>query len=208
MRRTLPSSVPRSSDPVAQRILASARTHFLAHGFRGVTMSELAAEIGMSKKTLYAHFPSKSALVEAVINSKISAAEADLVQIASNSAFTFPEVLRHLLSRMQEHVKEIQPTFVRDMSKEAPELIEQLMARRRKLIHRTFGKLLAAGREAGAIREDIPIDFLIEILIGATEAIVNPERLAARGELPGECFPSIIAVFLHGVLTETGRKNV
>jgi hypothetical protein len=109
---------------------------------------------------------------------------------------------------MQQHVKEIQPTFIRDMSKEAPELIEQLMARRRKLIYRTFGKLLAAGREAGAIREDIPIDFLIEILMGATEAIVNPERLAARGELPAECFPPIIAVFLNGVLTETGRKNV
>ena len=48
------------------RILAAAREHFFAHGFRRVTMDDLAQELGMSKKTLYAHFPSKTALLEAM----------------------------------------------------------------------------------------------------------------------------------------------
>ena len=47
--------------PESARIVAAARRYFLAHGFRGVTMDDLAAELGMSKKTLYAHFSSKAA---------------------------------------------------------------------------------------------------------------------------------------------------
>src|SRR5438552_1381598 len=48
------------------RIIAGARSHFFAHGFRGVTVEDLATELGMSKKTLYAHFSSKTGILEAV----------------------------------------------------------------------------------------------------------------------------------------------
>ena len=54
-----------------QRIVGAARRHFFAHGFRTVTMDDIAEELGMSKKTLYAHFPSKTALVEAVLLDKL-----------------------------------------------------------------------------------------------------------------------------------------
>ena len=50
-----------------KRIISGARRHFFAHGFRGVTVDDLAAELGMSKKTLYAHFDSKPQIVEAAI---------------------------------------------------------------------------------------------------------------------------------------------
>ncbi|MGN6719163.1 MAG: helix-turn-helix domain-containing protein, partial [Candidatus Binatia bacterium] len=48
---------------IAERIVSAARAHFFAHGFRSVTMDDLAAELGMSKKTLYAQFPSKTELL-------------------------------------------------------------------------------------------------------------------------------------------------
>src|SRR5882724_5109221 len=60
----------------AQRIVARAR--FFAHGFRSVTMDDLAAELGMSKKTLYAEFSSKTALLRAVLLDKFASVEKDL----------------------------------------------------------------------------------------------------------------------------------
>ena len=45
-----------------QRIIRAAREHFLLHGFHNVTMDDLVEVLGMSKKTVYAHFPSKIAL--------------------------------------------------------------------------------------------------------------------------------------------------
>ncbi len=77
------------TDPVRQRLIAAARCHFFAHGFRNVTMDDLAQELGMSKKTLYACFPSKIALVEAVLLDKIGRIDADLERIAAESAVDF-----------------------------------------------------------------------------------------------------------------------
>ena len=56
----------------------AARTHFFSHGFRSVTMDDLAEELGISKKTLYAYFPGKFDLLEAVLADKFAGVEAML----------------------------------------------------------------------------------------------------------------------------------
>lgn len=48
------------------RILAAAKTLFLRNGFGKVSMDAIASELGMSKRTLYARFPTKSDLFAAV----------------------------------------------------------------------------------------------------------------------------------------------
>src|ERR1700741_1877015 len=72
-------SIPAAAESAAtSRIVSEARRYYMAHGFRGVTMDDLSSELGMSKKTLYAHFRSKTALVEAVILDKATGLEAEL----------------------------------------------------------------------------------------------------------------------------------
>ena len=68
----------RKRDPNRQRIINAARGHFFNHGFRSVTMDDLAEELGISKKTLYAHFPGKFDLLEAVLSDKFASVEAML----------------------------------------------------------------------------------------------------------------------------------
>src|SRR5690242_6592932 len=78
----------RAATPQA-RIVAGARRHFFAHGFRGVTMDELARELGMSKKTLYVSFPGKRDLLRAVIANKAEEIGSDLEQITSGKEADF-----------------------------------------------------------------------------------------------------------------------
>ena len=52
-------------------ILAIARRHFQELGYGGTTMSGIAAELGGSKGTLWAYFPSKEELFTAVLDSWI-----------------------------------------------------------------------------------------------------------------------------------------
>jgi AcrR family transcriptional regulator len=188
-----------------ERIVAGARRHFFAHGFRGVTMDDLADELGMSKKTLYAHFSSKTALLEAVIGDKLSRVDADLGR--AMGAGDFSAQLHGLLACMRGHTEEIQPAFVRDVRREAPELFALVQDGRRKLIQRHFGKLLESGRKAGSIRRDIPTKLLIEILVGAVDAIVNPARLGEFGLTPRTGFAHIVSVFLDGALVRNGGRK-
>jgi AcrR family transcriptional regulator len=194
-----------AAQPPRERIVAGGRRHFFANGFRGVTMDELAEELGMSKKTLYAHFPSKTALLEAVMANKFEEVEADLSGITDGGPPDFKQTLQDLLACMHRHTDEIQPSFVRDVRREAPELFKLAEKRRAELIKRHFGRVFAEGRHVGLIRKDIPLKWMIEILLGATQAFVNPTKLAELELTLRGGFSAVISVILSGVLTSKGK---
>jgi len=196
-----------TNNPAAQRIVSAARRYFLSHGFRSVTMDDLAAELGMSKKTLYASFASKTDLLQAVLLDKFRSIEIDLNGIMSSRSADVLASLQELLACVQRHAEEIQPPFVRDIRREAPEMFQLVQSHRRDLIQRYFGKIFDEGRRAGIIRKDIPAKLMIEILLGATEAIVNPSKMAELGLTPKSGFLTIITVILEGVITGKGRSR-
>jgi AcrR family transcriptional regulator len=194
-------------NPDAQRIIAAARRHFFAHGFRSVTMDDLAEELGMSKKTLYASFPSKLDLLRAVLLEKFHDVESDLDQVTAGISTDVLGALHRLLACMQRHTGEIQPSFVRDMRRETPEFFKLVEDRRRQVIQRYFGKIFEEGRRAGIIRKDIATRLMIEMLVGVTEAIMNPTKMAELGLTPNTGYTSVISVILEGLLTEKGRSR-
>jgi AcrR family transcriptional regulator len=171
-------------------------------------MDDLAEELGMSKKTVYAHFPSKIALLEAMLLEKFRCVEEDLKAITLECSDDFASGLHRLLACVQRHTDEIRPPFVRDIQREAPGLFKLVQARRREVIQRSFSKLLGEGRRQGLIRKDIPVHLIIEILLGAVEAIVNPPRLAELELSVKSGITTIISVILEGALSPEGRMKL
>ena len=208
IRTSVQTKAPPTENTAAQRILTAARQHFFTHDFRSVTMDDLAAELGMSKKTLYLSFPSKSDLLRAVLLDKFQSVEADLDRITSESSTDALAPLRRLLACMQRHTEEIKPPFVRDIRREAPEMFKLVETRRRELIQRYFGKLFTDGRRDGIIRKDIPIQVMIEVLLGATEAIMNPQKTSELGLTPQTGYAAIISIIFDGVVTAPGRAKL
>lgn len=204
-KRSAPAPGTGAAGTVA-RIVTAARRHFFAHGFRSVTMDDLAGELGMSKKTLYAAFPSKHDLLRAVLAEKFRAVESDLDQATAGLSTDVLGALRDMLACMQRHTSEIQPAFVRDMRRENPEYFKLIEDRRRQVIQRYFGRIFEEGRRKGILRRDIPTRLMIEILLGATEAIMNPRKMAELGVTPETGYLSIITVILEGLLTAKGRN--
>lgn len=201
----MPNRKPKPQEPsldqaAARRVVAVARRQFLAHGFRSVSMDDLAAELGMSKKTLYLAFPSKTALIEAVLKDKFREVEADLGQLAKGQAADIEIVLHQLLDCVQRHTAEIQPAFVRDIGRETPELFQMVEQKRRELIRRYFGGLFEDGKKGGVIRSDIPTHLIIEILLGAVQSIMNPTKLVELGLTVEQGYSSIIRLVLEGAL--------
>ena len=151
-----PRSRRRKRDPNRQRIVDAARAHFFSHGFRRVTMDDLAEELGISKKTLYAHFPGKFDLLEAVLADKFASVEAALKGVTRRRPHDFPATLQDLLAGTQRELNEIKPPFVRDMRQKAPEVFRLVESRRAALIQRYFGKFFVDGQRAGMVRKDVP----------------------------------------------------
>lgn len=200
------SNSPENTENEARlRIVKGARRHFMTNGFRGVTMADLAAELGMSKKTLYAHFDGKRALLEAVLADKFGEVEGELEAITGDTRFDFPERLHALLACVRRHTEEVHPPFMRDVARDMPELFERVRAHRRAMIHRYFASVLREGMEAGMIRRDVPERIMIEFLIGAADSIATPQKLTELGITARAAFTEIILLFLEGTMTERGR---
>ncbi len=190
-----------------QRIVDAARAHFFSHGFRRVTMNDLAAELGISKKTLYVHFPDKMEVLEAVLADKFAGVQAKLEQVTREHAHDFPAALHELLANTQRELDEIKPPFVRDMRQKAPHVFKTVERRRSELIGHFFGKLFVEGQRAGMVRKDIPAKIMIEILLGTVQAIVNPAKVEELGLTPRSAFSAVLDVVLEGVLTRKGKKS-
>ncbi|HEU4686366.1 MAG TPA: TetR/AcrR family transcriptional regulator [Nitrospira sp.] len=196
-----------SEDAVRRRIVEESRRHFFAHGFRGVTMDDLARETAMSKKTLYAYFASKHELIEAVILEKFREVDGDLSRITAEAAADCLGALQRLLARVLLHMEEIQPPFVRDIRREAPQLFSVVEQRRREVIQRHFGAVFSEGRKAGLIRHDIPPKLAIEILLGAVQAIMNPPKMEELGLTTKNGFSAVTKVVLEGLITKKARSE-
>jgi len=170
-------------------------------------MDDLARELGISKKTIYNHFPSKVALVEAVVLDKLSDIETKLERIASERSGDFLTELHTVLGSLTRHLEEIRPPFVRDVHRDLPQVFKLVENRRRDLARHHFGRLLSEGRKEGTIRKDVPTELVIEMLLAAVHGIMNSEKLAELGLTPKEGFSAIMTVILEGAITQTGRTK-
>ncbi|MBR0798416.1 TetR/AcrR family transcriptional regulator [Bradyrhizobium jicamae] len=59
--------MPRPSEPTRERIIKAASALFYSEGIRRVSVDEVAAKAGLTKRTLYYHFRSKDDLVAAYL---------------------------------------------------------------------------------------------------------------------------------------------
>jgi AcrR family transcriptional regulator len=192
-------------DPLRGRIVAEARRQYFAHGFRGVTMDDLAERLGMSKKTLYAAFADKAELLNAVVQDKVRRVEEDLADIVGKAAADPLEALEGMLACLQLHMAEIQPAFLRDLERLAPETFELVKRRRAEVIQKYFGKLLERGRRAGVIRSDVPLPVVMEILLATVQGVMTPPKIAELGLTPKSGISAIISVIFEGLITRKAR---
>ena len=169
-------------------------------------MDDLAAELGISKKTLYAHFPGKIELLEAVLADKFAGVETKLNEVMRAHPHDFSTALHELLVNTQLELDEIKPPFVRDMRQKAPQVFKVIERRRAALIERFFGKLFVEGQRTGMVRKDVPVKLIIEILLTIVQAIMNPVKMGELGMMPKDGFAGILKIVLEGALTTKGRK--
>jgi AcrR family transcriptional regulator len=94
--RSTPATVP---DLRSAEILDSARRAFIEKGFDGASMQDLARAAGMSVGNFYRYFPSKAAIVAALITRDLDEVEQDFREILGA-----PEPLALLRDKLAAHV--------------------------------------------------------------------------------------------------------
>ena len=186
--------------------MATAERIFLASGFSRVLMDDLARELGMSKKTLYSHFPSKEELLRAVLVRRTGEVDRGLEAIVSADD-SFPVKLGHLARFLQSKVADVSPLFLEDIRRYAPECFRVVEEFRGRAIPRYFGRLFEEGIRTGHVRRQVNRQLLIRMLVLSVQGIVRPEMVEELHLRPREALDHILAIIFDGILTPKGRRT-
>jgi AcrR family transcriptional regulator len=205
------SSRSRPVDPALAetrvRILRQARADFFAHGYSSFTMDALAAELGMSKKTLYVHFAGKDEIVGALIDHLAAEIKAEADALLQNRQLNLAEKLRGFVAGMVERMATLHPRTVRDLQRFAPKLYAKVEEVRGTTLPYVFGRFVQQGQDAGLVRTTLPAGFAIEYFLQAMHGLMQPATLERLRMAPRDVIPTAIDLFFGGVLTDSGRKQ-
>ncbi|MCK1419349.1 TetR/AcrR family transcriptional regulator [Bradyrhizobium sp. 180] len=90
---------PPAPQTMKERILETADKLFYLQGIRAIGVDTIAAEIGISKRTLYNHFPSKNALIAAYLERRFVHARASDKPPAEQILATFDSLERRFAAK-------------------------------------------------------------------------------------------------------------
>jgi len=168
--------VPRVSqdrlDARRREILAAARTCFARHGYEGATVRRLELETGLSRGAIFHHFRDKEALFLAVAEDDAAA------MIATVAEHGLVQVMRDLLARATDPAAEPEVTGwlgtqleVSRRLRTDPEFARG-WAQRSEAIAAATRDRLRRQREAGVLRDDVPLAALAQLLELAYDGLV------------------------------------
>lgn len=194
-----------SRNPAGGRIVAAAERVFLRSGFSRVAMDDLAKELGMSKKTLYAHFESKEALLRAMLKSRAARMEAGLKELTEEDA-PFPVKFPKVIHFVHEKASEVSPQFVEDVRRFAPDCFRIIDEARARMIPLYFGRLIGEGARAGVLRTDLDPALLTRVFLTMVQSLVRPDVAGDLKTHPSILLDQILSITFQGILTPQGRK--
>ncbi|MBI3581865.1 MAG: TetR/AcrR family transcriptional regulator [Nitrospinae bacterium] len=180
---------------------------FFSRGFSKVTVDELAEELGVSKKTIYANFESKDELLSAVLEWHMEEIVGKTDEILSSSD-DFMVRLYNLCALISEAISQKSPEFMSDLQKNREDLWQRLEEHRRVGVLSTSSRLMEEGMKLGLIRRDVDKEIANLVLLFSISGIINPKTLGKKSFDGALAFDGIMSIFFEGILTDKARGSV
>jgi len=192
---------------VRERICAAAMEKFTQYGFHRVTVDEIAAQLGMSKKTLYKYFPSKDDLVQEVTRSAMAKTEECCHAFMTDEKTDFVVKLKNMMTFVAVQYAKMGRPLIEDLQKNAPHIWKEIDEYREKSIMLHFGNLLREGVEKGVFRKDVDRELILMIYNNAVQNIIRPEVLTQVPYSAAQVFDAIVKIIFEGILTEEAKPH-
>jgi len=189
-----------------QGILSAGREILLSEGLRAITTNEIARRVRISKKTLYKLFPTKDALVEAIVVSFMTRNLSRWDEILERESCAMDRILASL-EFVGEFMPRIQTQLISQVETVSPQLWERIDAIRLERLRKLKALMEEAQRE-GFFRAEVDPDHWILLLTGTVRSVLTPKVLLRTGIPLMQLIQSVKAIYYTGLLTEKGKRYV
>ncbi len=173
-------SIPKRSqsrDYQRERILDAARRLFASRGFEAVTMSDVAEQAGVVRATVFNHFGSKGALVEAITAGVLDVWAGMLERALADEKTSTPTLVRTLFDHMGLGIEQFHGFYrgvFREMMKIQVGLEEGgLAARASERALERLARLLARGQQRGELSRAFETADLVSAFMSLTNGTIT-----------------------------------
>ncbi|SIQ62261.1 MULTISPECIES: TetR family transcriptional regulator [unclassified Bosea (in: a-proteobacteria)] len=195
-------------EPSETRILSVAGEHLRRFGLKRFTVVAVAEEAGMTHANVYRYFPSRVALVDAVVDVWLKATERKLADIADGPDPADDKLERLILGLAKAN---------RDLLHEEPHLFAALSLavakrhaisrRNRTRVRALFERVVDEGIATGVF-EPRDRDRAIAFVIDATHRFIHPASLALEGDVPQASVDARLSTLIRVILRVLGSGIV
>ena len=185
------------------RVLDTVIAAVTKHGIKAVKMDDIAAELGISKRTLYEIYDDKETMVLESVKRYHEKKEEALEKFAADNH----NVLDTVIYFYETHIKEakaINPLFYEDIVK-YPRIVAYL-ERRRESRANDFRQFMRRGVEEGLFRDDIDYDIIAHVF-EALGKYMHDKRLYQQYPFE-KLFFNMTFVSLRGFCTLKGIEQL
>jgi AcrR family transcriptional regulator len=161
------------------------------------SISAVAARAGVSRVTVYAHFPTWEALLEAAVERTV---RRTMTALEATHPDDGPPVqaLERMLTAAWQHLAR----YGAVAQAVAEQLSSEAVTRTHQAAHRTVGALLERGQADGSFRTDLPAAWLVTACIALIHACAQEVRAGRIGERDAA---RILTATVRGLFTGTRR---
>lgn len=187
-----------------QYIIEKASVLFKRNGLKNTTMDDLAAEIGISKKTIYQHVCDRNELVNDVISSEYIKLATELKDIIKSSMDIIDELI-NINIMIFKFLNPINSLAVSDLKKQYPEIY---LASKEKFSALFAGLLkdnLNNGIKTELYRNDIDVDVIVGIHSDRIEKLQSSNDLYEASLTASETIKQMINYYIRGLVTNEGQ---
>jgi len=189
------------------QILATSADLFLNLGFKSVTMDDIAQKMGISKKTIYTHYSTKTKLVEATTYFVMETIQSGIDEIRSqneNPLVELFEIKRFTMGFLKN--EKTSPQY--QLEKFFPKIYKEIKINQYELMVNCIGQNLERGISAGLYRSEIPIDFISKIYFLVVTGIKNVEIFPPEKFAMNDLLELFLEYHLRAIVTPKGLETL
>lgn len=175
-------------------------------GLKAMTMDHVAHSLGMSKRTLYEIFESKTVMIEEVLGYTHKQHMRNIRNIFDTSENVLEAMVR-IFRRQRDIMQGVNVSFFRDMDKffhHTRDQYEHLQSTRNEEIVRMF----ELGVRQGVFRADINFRIQARMYTMQMESLKRMEELFPPDITIVEVYDSVFTSFVRGIATPAGMRQL
>jgi AcrR family transcriptional regulator len=193
------------SGSAKERILSYVEDRLLKEGKTDIPVDEVAASLGMSKKTFYKVFHSKGSMIEELVTRIVGGIGSRITSISEGPG-NFAEKLDKLMKLLGSMYRHLAIPLSGEVYRHQPHVWRRVEEFRENMIRRVFTRLLEQGVAEGFIRPDVNQTIFLMAYLSAIRSIIRPHVVLEQGISIPDAIEQIFRIFFAGIMTAEGRR--